>query len=161
MQAKFRSATVADIGALTDLENRSFLTDRISRSSFRRLISSPSAAVIVAAVGSVIAGYAAVLFREKSGIARLYSLAVDPEYRGLGRDLLGAAEKTAMARGRRAIRLEVRDDNLRAVNLYTRAGYRCFGKRLGYYEDGGNALRFERELAATPDVARLAGTAAA
>lgn len=161
MQATIRAAATADIGALTDLENRSFLADRISRSSFRRLVVSPSAEVLVATAGKVIAGYAVVLFRAGAGVARLYSLAVDPAFRGLGRDLLAAAERVAQARGCRAVRLEVRDDNQRAISLYIRAGYRRFGERPGYYADGARALRFEKLFAATAGSGRPAGTAAA
>jgi len=162
MQAKIRSATAADLGALIDLENRSFATDRISRSSFLRLVSSPSAAVIVAAGGTVVvAGYAVVLFRTGSRVARLYSLAVDPAFRGLGRELLGAAEKEAITRGRRSMRLEVREDNVHAANLYRRASYRRFAEMPGYYADGATALRFEKALAPQAEIARLAGTAAA
>jgi ribosomal-protein-alanine N-acetyltransferase len=161
MQAKIRSATAADLGALIDLENRSFETDRISRSSFRRLVSSPSAAVIVAAGGSVVAGYAVVLFRTGGRVARLYSLAVDPAFRGLGRELLGAAEKEAITRGRRSMRLEVREDNVHAANLYRRASYRRFAEMPGYYADGATALRFEKALAPQAEIARLTGTAAA
>jgi ribosomal-protein-alanine N-acetyltransferase len=165
MQAKIRSAKPADLGALIDLENRSFSSDRISRSSLRRLIVSPSATVIVAAAGDVAAGYAVILFRAGSRIARLYSLAVDPEFRGLGRELLAAAERHARARGCRALRLEVRDDNPRAINLYQRSSYRRFGEKAAYYADGAGALRFEKDLRAASARAAgralLAGTAAA
>src|SRR5262245_27244316 len=121
MQAKIRAATMADLGALIDLENRSFSSDRLDRTAPRRLIASRSAAVIVAAAGSRAAGYAVVMFRSGSRVARLYSLAVDPEFRGLGRQLLAAAERRAARAGSRVIRLEVRDDNTRAINLYMRA----------------------------------------
>jgi ribosomal-protein-alanine N-acetyltransferase len=163
MQAKIRSAEPADIGALIDLENRSFSSDRISRSGLRRLIVSPSAEVIVAASAGAVAGYAVLLYRAGSRVARLYSLAVSPEFRGLGRELLAAAETRASRRGCAALRLEVRHDNQRAVNLYERAGYRRFGEKPGYYADGATALRFEKTLGvrAGAAVARLAGTAAA
>jgi ribosomal-protein-alanine N-acetyltransferase len=165
MQAKIRAAKPADLGALIDLENRSFSSDRLSRSSLRRLIVSPAADVIVAATGTAAAGYAVLLHRAGSRIARLYSLAVDPEFRGLGRELLAAAERRAAQRGCRALRLEVRDDNIRAINLYQRSAYRRFGQKPGYYADGATALRFEKSLPAVSPVdapiARLAGTAAA
>jgi ribosomal-protein-alanine N-acetyltransferase len=165
MQAKIRAANLADLGALIDLENRSFSTDRISPLSFRRLIASRSAFVIVAAAGKRMAGYAVLLFRSGNRIARIYSLAVDPEFRGLGRELLVAAERGAAAKGCRVIRLEVRDDNARAINLYQRAAYRQFGEKPGYYADGAAALRFEKLLPAgsaqNAAAARLAGTAAA
>jgi ribosomal protein S18 acetylase RimI-like enzyme len=163
MQAKFRSARSADLGALIDLENRSFSSDRISRPSLRRLIASSSADVLVAAVAQSIAGYAVLLYRAGSRLARLYSLAVAPEFRGLGRELLAAAEAAAARRGCSVLRLEVRVDNPRAVNLYRRAAYRSIGEKSGYYSDGATALRFEKQLAVPSDDlrARLAGTAAA
>lgn len=161
MQAKFRAAAAADIGALSDLENSLFLTDRISRSSFRRLVVSPSAVLIVAAFDAAIAGYALVLFRARSRIARLYSLAVAPDFRGLGRDLLEKAEASAAARGCHALRLEVREDNRRAINLYERSGYHRFGERPDYYADGATALRFEKDLTSAVETGRRAGTAAA
>jgi [ribosomal protein S18]-alanine N-acetyltransferase len=163
MQAKIRAANLADLGALIDLENRSFSTDRISPLSFRRLMASRSASVLVAAAGALVAGYAIILRRSGSRVARLYSLAVDPQFRGLGRELLAAAERSAAAGGCRLMRLEVRDDNLRAINLYQRADYRQFGNKPGSYADGAAALRFEKPIYAAQNAAaaRLAGTAAA
>lgn len=163
MQAKIRSASSADLGALIDLENRSFSSDRISRPSLRRLIASSSADVLVATVARSIAGYAVLLYRAGSDLARLYSLAVAPEFRGLGRELLAAAEAAATRRGCSVLRLEVRADNQRAVNLYRRAAYCPIGEKSGYYSDGATALRFEKQLTARADGtgARLAGTAAA
>ena len=81
-------------------------------------------------------------------MARLYSLAVAPESAaaGLGRRLLAEAERVAAKRGCRSLRLEVREDNTRAIGLYGRAGYRRIGRRDGYYGDGAAALRFEKLL---------------
>ena len=33
-----------------------------------------------------------------------------------------------------------------AIRLYERRGYRRFAARRGYYEDGGDAWRYEKEL---------------
>ena len=44
------------------------------------------------------------------------------------------------------MRLEVREDNAPAIALYQRLGYRQFGTYRDYYEDHGNALRFERRI---------------
>jgi [ribosomal protein S18]-alanine N-acetyltransferase len=161
VNAKFRLAGAADVGALVDLENRSFSTDRISRNSFRRLIASPSAAVIIASAGHMLAGYAVVLFRAGSAAARLYSLAVDPACRGIGRQLLGACETEAALRGATSLRLEVREDNIRAINLYERMSYCRFAIKPHYYADGATALRFAKPVATRASMARLAGTAAA
>jgi len=143
-----RAAGAADLEALINLERRAFATDRISRRSFRRFLRSPAAALLVARQGDVLAGYALVLFRKGSDIARLYSIAVAPEAgrRGIGGQLLAAAEDAAMARRRGALRLEVHEKNAAAISRYQKSGYTMFGRHFAYYGDGGHALRFEKRL---------------
>ena len=153
-----RKAERADIDVLLELERRVFATDRLSRRSLRRFLKSASAEVIVVEEGAQFVGTAIVLFRPRSVIARLYSLAVAPEMsgRGLAPVLLGAAECAAFARGCRAIRLEVHQTNHAAIARYRKSGYRQFARQAGYYEDGGDALRFEKLLLPNPAVLRSA-----
>jgi [ribosomal protein S18]-alanine N-acetyltransferase len=131
-----------------ELERRVFATDRLSRPSLRRLLSSPSARVIVAESGSRLAGAAVVLFRTGATVARLYSIAVAPPMSGKGVAvaLLAAAERTAAARKCRCMRLEVHETNAAAISRYRKSGYQQFGCHASYYEDGGDALRFEKPL---------------
>jgi ribosomal protein S18 acetylase RimI-like enzyme len=147
-QLDLRPASLADVDALADLEKRAFRGDRISRRGFRRFVRSPNAALVVAEEDGVLAGYALVLFREGSGIARLYSIAVAPQFakRGLGSALLSAAEDAAIARDRIAMRLEVHENNAKAIARYRKAGYNLFGRHFQYYADRGHALRFEKRL---------------
>ncbi|MBB2972314.1 GNAT family N-acetyltransferase/peptidase C39 family protein [Mesorhizobium sp. RMAD-H1] len=143
-----RKATSDDIEALLRIEERCFDTDRISRRSFRALIARPTAETIVAKEGEAIVGYAMILFRKGTALARLYSIAVDPDAksRGIGTLLLNAAEQAAFDHDRLLLRLEVREDNERAIALYKRHGYRPIGRWLDYYADHSNALRFEKTL---------------
>jgi Peptidase_C39 like family/Acetyltransferase (GNAT) family len=60
--------------------------------------------------------------------------------------LLAAAEAAAAARGCRAIRLEVHVRNHAAISRYRKSGYREFARIPRYYDDGGDALRFEKRL---------------
>jgi ribosomal protein S18 acetylase RimI-like enzyme len=148
MAADIRPARASDVAALSAIEEAVFDGDRISTKSFRRLIESRSASVLAAASGRAVDGYCIVLFRAGSKNARLYSIAVRPEsgQAGLGRALLGAAEREAALRGAEALRLEVREDNLRARELYARNTYRGIGRTTGYYADGAAALRLEKAL---------------
>ena len=84
----------------------------------------------------------------RSKLARLYSIAVAPHIasRGIGPLLLAAAEAAAARRRRRAMRLEVHEHNTRAIGRYERSGYRLFGRHRAYYDDGGDALRFDKPL---------------
>ncbi len=74
-----RKAERSDLDALLDLEHRVFATDRLSRRSLRRFLSSATAHVIVADDGGRLAGAAVLLFRPSSAAARLYSIAVAPQ----------------------------------------------------------------------------------
>ena len=67
--------------------------------------------------------------------------------RGIASLLLDAAEDRARTRKCRAIRLEVHETNHRAISRYHKSGYREFGRHPAYYEDGGDALRFEKPIA--------------
>ncbi len=148
MPAAIRTARVSDIDALTAIENTVFEADRISRKSFRHLVGADTAIVLVAESPGKIAGYCVVLMRSGSKAARLYSIATDVNSGGAGhgRALLNAAECAAQARGRRSLRLEVREDNDRARFLYERSGYRRIGEVSSYYADGATAFRYEKKL---------------
>ncbi len=143
-----RSGEAADIEALLDLENEVFATDRLTRRGFQRFLGSPTAALLVAEQQGRLAGYALVLFRPNSSIARLYSIAVPPllEGRGVGPALIAAGEEAARKRGSTRLRLEVDETNARAIARYRKSGYELFGRYLDYYDDHGNALRFEKRL---------------
>jgi ribosomal protein S18 acetylase RimI-like enzyme len=142
MPVEIRKARVSDIDALTALENAVFDSDRISRRSFRLLIERETAQTLVAEADGRIAGYAIVLYRKGSGVARLYSLATGPDFtgQGVGRALIEAAEDKAFDHGRMLLRLEVREDNFRAIGIYEKGGYRKIGREPDYYEDGQAAL---------------------
>lgn len=89
-----------------------------------------------------------ILTRRDSRDARLYSLAVRPsrQRRGIGAALLDAAEAEARARGKIGLRLEVRADNIPAIELYGARGYTRCGIRRAFYEDGADAIRMRRTL---------------
>ena len=147
-EIRARNAEPGDIDALIDLEHRVFATDRLSRRSLRRFLKSKTAQVIVADEGGSLVGAAVVLFRPRSTVARLYSIATAPHMggRGVGSLLLAAAEEAALAHDCTSIRLEVHVTNHAAISRYRKSGYREFGRHKSYYDDGGDALRFEKKL---------------
>lgn len=149
---KLRRGRTADLDALVQIERAVFTTDVLSRRSFRRFLSAKGATLLVAEAAGKIAGYVLVLYPPRSKHARLYSIAVAPHAgrRGVGTQLLRAAEAAARRRGRRAMRLEVHEHNSRAIARYEKAGYRLFGRYRHYYDNGGDALRFAKPLAAQP-----------
>lgn len=143
-----RPATIDDLARLVDLEGRAFVSDRLSRRSFRHLLTRGHAVTLVADGGERLRGYVIVLFRRGVSLARLYSIAVDPECRGfgIGQQLVVAAERAAEDEGCAEMRLEIRRDNPASIALFERHGYRRFGAYPAYYEDAMDAVRYHRYL---------------
>jgi ribosomal protein S18 acetylase RimI-like enzyme len=142
-----RRALRGDLDALESLEH-SFPGDRLKRAALARLLGRESAELWVAQQGREVVGDAVVLYRKGFASARLYSMVVHPEHRGLGiaHRLLEQAERGALQRGTVSVRLEVREDNAAAVALYRGAGYEIVGHTSDYYEDHSTALRMRKRL---------------
>lgn len=143
-----RDATLDDLDALVEVENRCFDSDRLSRRSFRYLLTKGNAEIIVEEDNGVLRGYAMLLFNTGTSLARLYSLAVDPaqQRKGVASALVQAAEEKARVNDAVTLRLEIRKDNVASIGLFRRHGYREFGLYTDYYEDHMDALRFEKSL---------------
>ena len=143
-----RPAEARDLDNLVRLEDAAFPGDRLDRRAFRHALGSATIDMLVAEEGGAFLGYVQLQRRTGSALARLTSVAVAAEAagKGVGRELMSAAEDLARAKGCDRIRLEVRADNDRARQLYTRTGYRQFARVDDYYEDGEAALRFEKSL---------------
>ena len=145
---RIRRARRNDLAALVELEQGVFSSDRMSARQLRHHLANPLADILVAAHDGAVLGAAVVFFRRQHRIARLYSVAIAARARGmgLGAALLAAAERAAKARRSTALRLEVRKDNAAAQSLYERRGYQRFGAKAAYYEDGHDALCYEKSL---------------
>src|SRR3954469_19387358 len=82
---RVRAAEPGDLDGLVALEQQVFDTDQLSRRSLRRFLRVPTAELLVAeADDGGLAGTAIVLFRPRSAVARLYSIAVAPPMSGRG-----------------------------------------------------------------------------
>ena len=81
MSLLYRLATQADLPRLRQLEECTFEQDRLSVRSFRRLIGAASAELVVADGEGELLGYALLLYRQGSSVARLYSLAISSQTR--------------------------------------------------------------------------------
>ena len=134
---------------MVEIEDAAFDTDLLSRRAFRARMASKAAALVVAELDARVVGHALVEFRRTSQRARLFSIARGADApKGSGRALLQACEAEALRRGCIAMRLESREDNVRALRLYESAGYVRFARVEHYYADGAPAVRLEKALQA-------------
>ncbi len=145
-EIRIEGAVPADLDALLAVEAACFTSDRLSRRSFKRWLRRTDCVFLVARDGANLAGYSLVLLRRGTRLARLYSLAVAPDYQGLGlaRRLLQQAERDTRTTGALYLRLEVASTNKAAIALYQKLGYTQFGLYRDYYEDHDDALRMEK-----------------
>jgi [ribosomal protein S18]-alanine N-acetyltransferase len=147
---RIRKGRLTDVDALLALEQSVFTVDHLSRRSFRNFLTSAHSIVMVAEHEGALAGYVHILFRPGSKTARLYSIGVAAHAagRGIGVALLRAGERAARRRGIGIMRLEVQPANRAAIARYKKSGYRHAGHLPGYYNDGSDALRYEKILVA-------------
>lgn len=145
---KIRKAVASDLVELDELEKLCFTSDLLSRRSFKNLIDSKSARLYVATIDKVITAYILLLFKKGSSLARLYSLAVHPDYRkeGLAGKLMDFIEEAVQTKGAAYIRLEVSVHNAGAIRLYENKGYHKYSEKEDYYEDGSTALIYQKKV---------------
>ena len=146
MTVFFRRPQLNDLDALVELENQCFATDKLSRRSFRHWLGLDAPSLLVAEIGRVLAGYILVIHHRGTRLARLYSLAVAPAFRGQGlaKGLIQKAEALAREEGYLYLRLEVSVDNQSAIRCYEALGYQRFGLYRDYYQDHKDALRYQK-----------------
>ena len=158
---RVRTADAGDIAVLLAIEEASFSSDRLSRRSFRHLLTRGNSVTLIAEADEAedrVCGYLTLLFRADLSLARVYSIAAAPGWqgRGVASVLLRAAEQLALTRQCVALRLEIRKDNAASRRLFLRHGYTVFGEHGHYYADGMDAVRLDKSLTArlAPGLAR-------
>ena len=147
-----RSANQHDLVRLVEIENTCFSSDILSRRSFRRFIRPGAHDLLVACIDKEteeeVLGYVLVLYRTGTSLARMYSIAVIPDYQGQGlaQQLVQAAEHVARERHCAFMRLEVNVNNDVAIGIYKKIGYHVIEGIDSYYDDGSDALRMEKRI---------------
>lgn len=136
-------ALPGDLGALVRLEGASFTADAFSRRQLRYLAFYAQGRCLVARGEEGVAGYISLLWRTGCRNLRIYSVAVDPMFRGrgVGRQLLDAAAAYARELGLDTLSLEVHTTNRAALALYESYGFRQTALLKDYYGAGADGLR--------------------
>lgn len=153
LNISFRKSKNQDINSLLKIEDKCFTSDKISRRSFMAFITkSHDDLVVVEDKTKGVIGYGLVLYKKGSSLARLYSIAIDPIYKGqgLGQKLLLKLEEYAIKKRTAYLRLEVASQNKSAQALYEKLGYYKFNIKNDYYENHDSALCYEKILMKLP-----------
>ncbi|GLT16093.1 acetyltransferase [Vibrio algivorus] len=151
IKMELRRATPQDLPALIELENSAFSSDMITARQMKRFLNSPYSQIWIVQSEQQIAGYALLLFHQGTQLSRLYSIAVNPLFRGqkIAQQLMDKCEQAALEHGSTTLRLEVRNDNIAAKNLYQKLGYKPLKVLIHYYDDLADGLRMQKRLTAS------------
>jgi ribosomal protein S18 acetylase RimI-like enzyme len=147
-----RRATAADRRFVLDLAEASFALLGAYRPILERRLEQPATTTWIATAESAAVGMAIVARQQPPGflasaLGELVAIAVDEPWQGagFGRDLLAAAERTALRWGAREMRLHTAETNARAQDFFLAAGYRP-GRRDVRYPSGVAALELRCPL---------------
>ena len=138
--AIIRKAFEQDFLTLHDIELECFQSDLLSKRSLRNFVNHKHHISLVAQHDEKIVGYLITLLNWRHRLARHYSLAVLPQYRGqsIGNKLLLASESYVSVK--KGVKLEIRVDNISALKLYQSLGYKPGKIKPAYYQDGCDAM---------------------
>lgn len=141
-------ATAQDLDAVIRIAQVN-LTEHYEDALFFSMLDLSPDTFLVAREGPLgdVAGFVLAV-RQTSLEARLIVIAVDAPYQGrnIGRRLLDEVERRLVRKGVLELSLEVREENLRAITFYRRAGYEIRGGVPRYYSDGARAVMMGKGL---------------
>ena len=147
---KLRDMVMDDVPAVMVLERELFPDDAWTPDMFTSDLSRPGPRTryLVAQDQTTIIGYIGMLF-PGGDEADVLTVAVAQAHwgEGIGTALLESLFSEAPGRGCTQVFLEVRADNPRARDLYTRHGFAEVGVRRGYYQPSGtDAIVMRKDL---------------
>ena len=133
MMIEIRRAEEHHIPQILDIEGESFGQPWLE-GGFIRELDHEDTFFTVAFSGEAVLGYC--ILHQCGEEAELYKIAVDRRARrcGVADRLMASAVDYASIVGIKRIFLEVRESNAAAVALYEKHGFRCIGRRHGYYD---------------------------
>ena len=145
-----RLAGPDDVDAIADLEVEAFPDDAWTPEYLQVAIAGkmPTVRILVAedAAGTVV-GHALVSVVYEIAELQRIATAEEQRRRGIGGSLLAAAIDLARSERAERLLLEVREDNVAAIEFYDQAGFVEIDRRERYYRDGATGIVLAVELA--------------
>ncbi len=143
-----RDMTKADLSAVLKIETDLFPTDAWTESLFLGELSEVpvSRKVAVAEFEGQVIGYVSLRFVGRQGDVNTIAIAKDFQRKGFGNHLLAWLLMTAKDLGVRELFLDVRADNLAAIEMYKKAGFDRIDIRRNYYDHSVDANVMRKKL---------------
>jgi len=141
-------ASEADLPLLMEIERKTFQSDQFSEALYLSFIVQPDTEVYLYRTGGSARGSLVLKFAEDDTLCQVISIAVPPEYQGqgLGKELMLFTEERALEKKRDQIQLEVRSNNMRAMELYESLQYMEHKILRDFYGPGIDGIRYIKSL---------------
>jgi ribosomal-protein-alanine acetyltransferase len=140
MPVIIEDVSIRHLDRLYEIEKECFKEEAFTKEQIAQLLSGYNSISLVARVDSRIAGFViGMIYVDRNALhGHILTIDVSPAYRrkGIGQKLLQEIEKIFRQKDVSASHLEVREDNVAAINLYRKLGYEKIGRLKNYY---GNA----------------------
>jgi ribosomal-protein-alanine acetyltransferase len=140
MELRIESASLGHLNRLYQIERECFDKEAFTRQQIAYLLTDYNCISLIAIMNNEIVGFiiGAVDYERNAQVGHILTIDVAPDYRqkGVAQKLLREIEKIFKEKGFRASHLEVREDNIAALGLYQKLGYKKIAKLKNYY---GNA----------------------
>ena len=137
MDIKIEDVSISNLGKLYEIEKQCFKQEAFTKQQLAYLLTDYNTIGLTARVKGEIAGFAIarVDIKRNALFGHILTVNIAPAYRrkGIAQKLLHEVETILRERGIKECRLEVREDNVAALNLYQKLGYKKVGKLEKYY----------------------------
>jgi len=134
---RVETALIRHLQELYEIESRCFDEEAFTKDQIAALLTGYSSVSLIALSSDVIIGFiiGSIYFKRNSLMGHVFTIDVLPDHRrkGVGTLLLQELEKLFKAKGAHACTLEVREDNVAAIDLYRKLGYKILSKLRNYY----------------------------
>jgi len=137
MPVEIKEASIQHLGKLYEIEIECFQKEAFTKQQIAYLLTDRNSMSLIAKSNGEIAGFViGKIYRDnKSSTGHILTIDVSPKYRrkGIGLKLLQELERILKKRGVKACFLEAREDNIAALSLYRKHGYKEAEKLKNYY----------------------------
>jgi ribosomal-protein-alanine N-acetyltransferase len=137
MELTIETATTKLLDTLYEIEKQSFTQEAFSKREIAYMLEDYNGIALVAKADDVIAGFIIARIDVERGrmFGHILTLDVAPQFRrrGVAIRLLTELETLLSLKGAVECRLEVREDNAAAIDLYKKQGYLTVGRLRNYY----------------------------
>jgi len=147
---KIEDASITHLDRLFEIEMECFKREAFTKQQIAQLLTNQNCISLIAKENGKIIGFIIGMVYAEDDVLTGHILTIDvsPSYRrkGVGIKLLQELERIFRDRQVKVSRLEVREDNIAALGLYQKLGYKKVGK-LHYYYGDAHGILLEKVLA--------------